>query len=105
MYSLRSETEGNIDLRSDTVTHPTPSMRRAMSEAIVGDDQVAEDPTINELERRSAELMGKEAAVFMPSGIMGNLSSVLAHCGRGDEFIVGDMSHIVWYEAAGPGAV
>lgn len=105
MYSLRSETEGKIDLRSDTVTHPTPSMRRAMSEAVVGDDQVGEDPTINELERRSAELMGKEAAVFMPSGIMGNLSSVLAHCGRGDEFIVGDMSHIVWYEAAGPGAV
>lgn len=98
-------TEGAIDLRSDTVTHPTPAMRKAMGEAVVGDDQVSEDLTVNELERRSAELMGKEAAVFMPSGIMGNLTSMLAHCGRGDEIIVGDLSHIIWYEAAGAGAV
>ena len=100
-----SATDGFIDLRSDTVTRPTPAMRAAMAEAVVGDDQNGEDPTVNELERRSAELMGKDAAVFMPSGIMGNLSSMLAHCGRGDEIIVGDQSHIVWYEASGAAAV
>lgn len=73
--------------------------------AIVGDDQVGEDPTINELERRSAEIMGKEAAVFMPSGIMGNLSSILAHADRGTEIILGDESHVIWYEAAGTASV
>lgn len=100
-----SATEGYIDLRSDTVTHPTSAMRKAMAEAVVGDDQVGEDPTINELERRSAEVMGKEAAVFMPSGIMGNLTSMLAHCGRSEEIIIGDQSHILWYESAGASAV
>lgn len=100
-----SETSGYIDLRSDTVTRPTPAMRQAMADAIVGDDQVGEDPTINELERRSAEVMGKEAAVFMPSGIMGNLTSILAHANRGDEIIIGDESHILWYEAAGAASV
>ena len=100
-----SATDGYIDLRSDTVTRPTAAMRAAMAEAVVGDDQNGEDPTVNELERRSAEMLGKEAAVFMPSGIMGNLTSMLAHCGRGDEIIIGDQSHILWYEASGAAAV
>lgn len=100
-----SATEGYIDLRSDTVTHPTPAMREAMMNAPVGDDQVGEDPSINELERRSAELLGKEAAVFMPSGIMGNLSSVLAHARRGTEIIYGDECHLLWYEGAGISAL
>lgn len=100
-----SDTKGVIDLRSDTVTRPTPAMREAMMNAVVGDDQVGEDPTINKLERRSAEMLGKEAAVFMPSGIMGNLSSVLAHAGRGTEAIFGDESHLLWYEGGGVAAL
>lgn len=100
-----SATNGYIDLRSDTVTTPTDAMRTAMAEAVVGDDQNGEDPTINELERRCAELMGKEAAVFMPSGIMGNLTAMLAHCGRGKEIIIGDQSHILWYEGGGAAAI
>lgn len=100
-----SATDGYVDLRSDTVTRPTAAMRQAMADAIVGDDQVGEDPTINELERRSAEMLGKQAAVFMPSGIMGNLSSMLAHAQRGQELIIGDESHILWYESAGAASV
>lgn len=100
-----SATDGFIDLRSDTVTRPTPAMREAMMNAIVGDDQNGEDPTINALEQLSAEMLGKEAAVFMPSGIMGNLSSMLAHAGRGTEVIIGDESHLLWYEAAGLSSV
>lgn len=91
-----------IDLRSDTVTRPTDAMRRAMAEAIVGDDQYGEDPTVTDLEARSAELLGKEDGMFVPSGTMGNLSSLLAHCGRGDEAILGDESHIFWFESGGP---
>jgi threonine aldolase len=91
-----------IDLRSDTVTRPTPEMREAMAAAVVGDDQYGEDPTVNLLEERSAQLLGKEAAVFVASGTMGNLSAILAHCDRGDEIIIGDESHILWYESAGP---
>jgi len=72
-----------------------------MFEAEVGDDQYGEDPTVNRLEARAAELLGKEAAVFVTSGTMGNLSAVLAHCGRGDEAIVGDESHILWFESGG----
>ncbi len=90
-----------IDLRSDTVTRPTPAMRTAMFESLVGDDQYGEDPTVNRLEERAAGLLGKEAAVFVASGTMGNLSSLLAHCGRGDEAIVGDESHILWFESGG----
>ena len=105
MYLEPAATNGRIDLRSDTVTQPTPAMREAMMNAIVGDDQVGEDPTINELERRSAELLGKDAAVFMPSGIMANLASILAHAGRGTEIIIGDESHVLWYEGVGAAAV
>lgn len=94
-----------IDLRSDTVTRPTPAMREAMAAAIVGDDQYGEDPTVNELEARAAELAGKEAAVYVASGTMGNLSALLAHCDRGTEVILGDESHILWYESGGPAAV
>lgn len=90
-----------IDLRSDTVTKPTAAMRRAMAEAEVGDDQYGEDPTVARLERRAAELVGKEAAAYVPSGTMGNLAAVLAHCGRGDEAILGDESHIFWFESGG----
>lgn len=94
-----------IDLRSDTVTKPTPAMRRAMAEAEVGDDVYGEDPTVNRLEAMVAERLGKAAAVFVPSGTMGNLIAVLSHCNRGDEMILGDQSHIFHYEQGGSAAV
>ncbi|MBF8289314.1 MAG: Beta elim lyase protein [Chloroflexi bacterium] len=90
-----------IDLRSDTVTKPTPEMRRAMADAEVGDDVWGDDPTVNALEERSAELLGKEAALFVASGTMGNLVAQLAHLARGQETIAGRQSHIVLDEAAG----
>jgi threonine aldolase len=90
-----------IDLRSDTVTHPTPSMRRAMAEAEVGDDVLGDDPTVKRLEQLAAERLGKEAAVYVASGTMANLASLLAHCQRGDEAIVGSESHILHHEVAG----
>jgi threonine aldolase len=94
-----------IDLRSDTVTHPTPEMRRAMAAAEVGDDVWGEDPTVNALEERAAALLGKEAAVFVSSGTMGNLVSLMAHVPRGGEIIAGAQSHIVRDEAAGHAVV
>jgi threonine aldolase len=94
-----------IDLRSDTVTRPTPAMRAAMAAAEVGDDVFGDDPTVNELERRCAERVSKEAAVLVPSGTMGNLASLLAHCPRGREVIVGDEAHIYHYEAGGAAIV
>jgi threonine aldolase len=94
-----------IDLRSDTVTRPTPAMRRAMADAIVGDDQYGEDPTVNRLETLAAERLGKEAAVYVPSGTMGNVASLMAWCGRGDEVILGDESHIYWFESGSPAAL
>jgi threonine aldolase len=90
-----------IDLRSDTVTHPTSAMREAMAKAEVGDDVFGEDPTVHRLESMAAELMGKEAAVFVASGTMGNLTCLLAHCQRGDEAICGSEAHLLHYEAAG----
>ena len=90
-----------IDLRSDTVTKPTPAMRRAMAEAEVDDDVLGEDPTVNRLEERAAELLGKEAGLFVASGTMGNLVAQLAHLGRGQESITGAESHVVLDEAAG----
>lgn len=90
-----------IDLRSDTVTHPTPDMRRAMSEAEVGDDVYMEDPTVRRLERMAAEAMGKEAALFVTSGTMGNLVAVLTQTQRGDRVVVGDQAHIYYYEGDG----
>jgi threonine aldolase len=94
-----------IDLRSDTVTRPTPTMREAMARAEVGDDVYGEDPTVNRLEAMAAERLGMDAAVFVASGTMGNLSSLLAHCQRGEEAIVGDESHVFHYEAGGASAL
>jgi len=94
-----------IDLRSDTVTRPTPAMREAMYRAEVGDDVYGEDPTINRLQEMSAELLGKEAGLFVPSGTMGNLTSILAHCQRGDEVILGDKAHTFLNEAGGISAL
>src|SRR5665647_3916590 len=84
--SERAQT-GFVDLRSDTVTHPTPAMRKAMYEAELGDDVFGDDPTVNALQDRAAELLGKEAALFVASGSMANLVSQLAHLGRGHETI------------------
>ncbi len=94
-----------IDLRSDTVTHPTPAMREAMYRAEVGDDVFGEDPTVRRLEEMAAERMGKEAALFVASGTMGNLVALLTHCGRGDEVILGDRSHTFFYEQGGMAAL
>lgn len=94
-----------IDLRSDTVTEPTPEMRRAMAEAEVGDDGYRDDPTVNRLEETAAALTGKEAALFVPSGTMGNLISVLTHCQRGEEIVLGDQAHIYYYEVGGASAL
>jgi len=94
-----------VDLRSDTVTAPTPEMRAAMAAAEVGDDVFGDDPTVNRLESLAAETMGKQAALFVPSGTMGNLAAVLAHCQRGDEVILGDQCHTFNYEAGGVAAL
>ena len=94
-----------IDLRSDTFTFPTKPMREAMATAEVGDDVFQEDPTVKKLEALAAEKTGKEAALFVPSGTMGNLISVLSHCGRGDEILLGDKSHISLYEVGGVSAL
>ncbi len=94
-----------IDIRSDTITRPTQSMRRAMAEAEVGDDVFGEDPTVNRLEKMAAERLGKQAALFVASGTMGNLVSVLSHCGRGDEAILGDLAHMHLFEQGGMAAL
>ena len=94
-----------VDLRSDTVTHPTPAMRKAMYEAELGDDVFGDDPTVNALEERAAELLGKEAALFVASGTMGNLVSQLGHLGRGQETMAGATTHIVSDEQAGHAVV
>ncbi len=94
-----------IDLRSDTVTLPPPAMRRAMYEAELGDDVYREDPTVNRLEERAAEITGKDAGLFVTSGTQGNLVSVLTHCSRGDEIVLGDESHILHYEVGGASAL
>jgi len=92
-------------LRSDTVTVPTEEMRRAMAQAEVGDDVYGEDPTVNRLQHISAELMAKEAALFVPSGTMGNLISVLTHCDRGDQAIMGHLGHTFLFEVGGVSAL
>jgi threonine aldolase len=94
-----------IDLRSDTMTQPTTAMRKAMAEAEVGDDVFGEDPTVNRLEEMAAERLGKEAALLVSSGTMGNLVSQLAHCGRGDEIILGSQAHTFFFEQGGSAAV
>ncbi|HJV64659.1 MAG TPA: low-specificity L-threonine aldolase [Geomonas sp.] len=89
------------DLRSDTVTRPSPAMRKVMAEAEVGDDVYGEDVTVNRLQAISAELMGKEAALFVPSGTMSNLTALLSHCARGDEYIAGQQAHLYRWEGGG----
>ncbi len=93
--------ERPIDLRSDTVSRPTDAMRRAMAEAEVGDDVFGDDPTVIALEERAAELLGKQAGLFVASGTMGNLTAMMAHLGRGQEVIAGAQHHLVIDEAAG----
>ena len=94
-----------IDLRSDTVTKPTPAMRAAMATAEVGDDVFGDDPTVRRLEEMAAERVGKEAGLFVASGTMGNLVCLLAQCGRGDEVILGDQAHTYYYEQGGMAAL
>lgn len=91
----------SIDLRSDTVTRPTPAMRAAIAAAEVGDDVFGDDPTVNALQERVAAMLGFEAALFVTSGTQGNLSALMAHCQRGEEFVVGQSAHIFRYEAGG----
>lgn len=91
----------SIDLRSDTVTQPTPGMREAMAQAEVGDDVYGEDPSILALESKVAAMLGKEAAVYVSSGTQSNLLGVLSHCQRGDEYLIGDVYHVYQYEAMG----
>jgi threonine aldolase len=90
-----------IDLRSDTVTRPTAAMRAAMAAAEVGDDVFGDDPTVNALQSRLAQLLGKEAALFVPTGTQSNLCALMAHCGRGDEYLVGQMAHTYRWEGGG----
>ncbi len=94
-----------IDLRSDTVTHPTPEMREAMANAEVGDDVFGEDPTVNRLQELAAGKMGKEAGLLVSSGTMGNLIATLAHCQRGDEAIMGNLAHTFLFEQGGISAL
>lgn len=90
-----------IDLRSDTVTQPTAAMRAAMAAAELGDDVFGDDPTVNALQERIAGLLGKEAALFVPTGTQSNLCGLMAHCGRGDEYLVGQMAHTYRWEGGG----
>ena len=94
-----------VDLRSDTLTRPTDTMSRAMAAADVGDDVFGEDPTVNRLEEMAADRMGKEAALFVASGTMGNLVSLLTHCARGEEIILGSFAHTFYFEQGGSAAV
>ena len=93
-----------VDLFSDTVTRPTPAMRQAMVEAEVGDEQNREDPTVNHLQAMVAELLGKEAALFLPSGTMCNQVAFAVHCRQGDEILFHELAHPLLYEAGGPAA-
>jgi threonine aldolase len=93
-----------VDLRSDTVTRPSEGMRRAMRDAELGDDVFGDDPTVNRLQAKAAELLGFEQALFFPSGTQSNLAALMSHCGRGDEVLVGQQAHTYRFEAGG-GAV
>jgi threonine aldolase len=98
-------TEWEIDFFSDTKTRPTAAMRAAMAAASVGDEQQDEDPTVEQLNSRVARLLGKEAALFLPSGTMANLVASLVHCQRGDEILAEASSHVLSYETGGPAAI
>src|SRR5258705_11004408 len=93
-----------VDLRSDTVTRPSAGMRRAMAEAQVGDDVFGDDPTVNRLQAKAAEMLGFEHGLLFPSGTQSNLAALMSHCGRGDEYLVGQQAHTYRFEAGG-GAV
>lgn len=95
----------HIDVRSDTVTQPTQAMRQAMFDAVVGDDVYGDDPTVRELETLAASILGKEAALFVPTGNFGNQLALFTHCQRGDEVILGDDCHIVWHETGGAAVI
>ena len=94
-----------VDLRSDTITHPTPAMRQTIAEAPVGDDVLGDDPTVQALEHYTAEILGKEAAVYMPSGTMTNQVALRVHTEPGDEIILEAQSHIYYYEGGAPAAL
>lgn len=94
-------TANTIDLRSDTVTRPTPAMREAMACAEVGDDVFGDDPNVNQLQELAATMLGKEAALFLPSGTQSNLCALMSHCARGDEYIVGQRAHTYAFEGGG----
>lgn len=94
-----------IDLRSDTVTRPTPAMRAAMASAVVGDDVYGEDPTVEDLERRVADLLGREAGLFVPTGTMANQIALQLHSRHGDEVLVAEGAHCLWYESGGAAAI
>src|SRR6266704_1167073 len=96
--SEKSASPTVVDLRSDTVTKPTPEMRRAMADAEVGDDVYGEDPTVNRLERRAAEILGKEAGLFVPTGTMGNTVAIKVHTEHGQEVICESRSHLMDWE-------
>ena len=98
---MNADGEIRIDLVSDTSTRPTRRMRRAMADAVVGDDKRDEDPTVLALNERVAALLGKEAAIFLPSGTMCNHVALVTHCARGDEIIAAEASHIIDFEGAG----
>src|SRR5262249_54378949 len=100
----RGGTDVTVDLRSDTVTRPTPAMRAAMAAAELGDDVFGDDPSVNKLQERAAGLLGFEAALFLPSGTEANLAALMSHCQRGEEVILGQEAHTCRYEAGG-GAV
>src|SRR5947207_926100 len=97
---LSTDVQTMIDLRSDTVTKPTPAMRRAMADAEVGDDVYGEDPTVNRLQERAAEIFEKEAAIFVPTGSMGNQTAVKIHTKPGQEVVIEERGHIYNYEMA-----
>ena len=99
--SIQRNKLAHIDMRSDTVTHPTRAMRDAMANAEVGDDVYGDDPTVNALQERAAKLLGKEAGLFVASGTQSNLVALLSHCQRGDELLVGDCFHVHRYEEIG----
>jgi threonine aldolase len=96
------DSEAFVDLRSDTVTRPSPEMIAAMTSARLGDDVLGDDPTVMELEVLAAQRMGKEAAVFVPSGTMGNQMALASHCDRGDAILIEEEAHIAYYEVGGP---
>ena len=94
-----------LDMRSDTVSHPTPQMRQAILEAEVGDDGHGDDPTVNRLQQMAADMFSKEAALFVCSGTMGNLLGVMTNTQHGDEVVLGSEAHILWFEVGGASSV